>query len=237
MFAMSGLALVAGVISITSPCCIPLLPGYLSYISGVSAGAEGQKGRVLGASALFVLGFASIFTVLGASASLAGALLLSALPILIKVAGVFVIVMGLAMLGILRLPFIYRERRFDMSRVPRGPLGAFPLGMAFAFGWTPCIGPILATILTAAAATQTVARGAGLLAIYSLGMGIPFMLIALGYSRAGRTVGFLKRHSLTIERVGGGLLVAMGVLLITGFWTRLFVPLIRMFSRFNWPPI
>jgi cytochrome c-type biogenesis protein len=152
---MSGLALVAGVISVTSPCCIPLLPGYLSYISGVSAGTEGHRGRVLAASSLFVLGFASIFTALGASASLAGALLLGALPVLLRVAGVFVIVMGLAMLGIVRIPFLYREKRFDMSRVPRGPLGAFPLGMAFAIGWTPCIGPILATILTAAAATQT----------------------------------------------------------------------------------
>jgi cytochrome c-type biogenesis protein len=237
MVAMSGLALVAGVISITSPCCIPLLPGYLSYVSGVSAGAQGQRGRVLGTSALFVLGFASIFTALGASASLAGALLLGALPLLIKVAGVFVIAMGLAMLGVLRLPFIYREKRFDMSRVRPGPLGAFPLGMAFALGWTPCIGPILASILTAAAATQTATQGAGLLAIYSLGMGIPFMLIALGYSRAGKTIAFIKRQSLKIERVGGGLLVAMGILLITGYWTRLFVPLIRLFSRFNWPPI
>jgi len=191
----------------------------------------------LGTSALFVLGFASIFTALGASASLAGALLLGALPLLIKVAGVFVIAMGLAMLGVLRLPFIYREKRFDMSRVRPGPLGAFPLGMAFALGWTPCIGPILASILTAAAATQTATQGAGLLAIYSLGMGIPFMLIALGYSRAGKTIAFIKRQSLKIERVGGGLLVAMGILLITGYWTRLFVPLIRLFSRFNWPPI
>jgi cytochrome c-type biogenesis protein len=206
-------------------------------VSGVSAGAQGQRGRVLGTSALFVLGFASIFTALGASASLAGALLLGALPLLIKVAGVFVIAMGLAMLGVLRLPFIYREKRFDMSRVRPGPLGAFPLGMAFALGWTPCIGPILASILTAAAATQTATQGAGLLAIYSLGMGIPFMLIALGYSRAGKTIAFIKRQSLKIERVGGGLLVAMGILLITGYWTRLFVPLIRLFSRFNWPPI
>lgn len=237
ILALSGLSLIAGVISITSPCCIPLLPGYLSYVSGVSAGAEGQRGRVLGASALFVLGFASIFTALGASASLAGALLLGALPVLLKVAGFFVILMGLAMLGALRIPFLYREKRLDMSRVRRGPIGAFPLGMAFALGWTPCIGPILATILTAAAATQTAAQGAGLLAIYSLGMGIPFMLIALGYSRAGRTVVFLKRYSREIERLGGGLLVGMGVLLITGYWTRLFVPLIRLFSKYNWPPI
>ncbi|MGH9194406.1 MAG: cytochrome c biogenesis CcdA family protein [Acidimicrobiia bacterium] len=234
---LAPIALLAGLISITSPCCLPLIPGYLSYMSGVTAGADGQKGRVLGASSLFVLGFASIFTALGASASLAGAVLLGALPVLVKVAGVFVILMGLAMLGILRLPFVYKEKRFDLSKVRSGPMGAFPLGMAFAFGWTPCIGPILATILTAAAATQTAAQGAALLAIYSLGMGIPFMLIALGYSRAGKTVSFLKRHALKIERAGGVLMVFMGVLLITGYWTRLFVPLIRLFSRSGWPPI
>jgi cytochrome c-type biogenesis protein len=186
---------------------------------------------------LFVLGFASVFTTLGASASLAGALLLGALPVMVKVAGVFVIFMGLVMLGVLRIPFLYREKRFDLSRIRSGPAGAFPLGMAFAFGWTPCIGPILAAILGAAAVTQTAAQGAALLAIYSLGMGIPFMLIALGYSRAGRTVGFLRRHAMKIEKTGGALLVLMGTLLITGYWTRLFVPLLRLFSRSGWPPI
>ncbi|HVF12177.1 MAG TPA: cytochrome c biogenesis protein CcdA [Actinomycetota bacterium] len=234
---LAPIALLAGLISITSPCILPLIPGYLSYISGVTSGSEGHRGRVLGASGLFVLGFASIFTALGASASLAGAVLLDALPVLIKVAGVFVIFMGLSMLGLLRLPFLYSEKRMDLRKIRSGPAGALPLGMAFAFGWTPCIGPILAGILTAAAATKTAGRGAALLAVYSLGMGIPFMLIALGYSRAGKTVSFLKRHTLKIERAGGILMVAMGVLLITGYWTRLFVPLIRFFSRSGWPPI
>jgi cytochrome c-type biogenesis protein len=234
---LAPLALVAGIISISSPCCLPLIPGYLSYVSGVSSGSEGNRWRVLGASLLFVLGFASIFTTLGVSASVAGALLLGALPVLVKVAGVFVIVMGLAMLGMLRIPFLYREKRFNLSRIRSGPAGAFPLGMAFAFGWTPCIGPILAAILGAAAVTQTAAQGAALLAIYSLGMGIPFMLIALGYSRAGRTIGFLKRHAMKIEKAGGALLVLMGTLLITGYWTTLFVPLLRLFSRSGWPPI
>ena len=234
---LAPLALLAGIISISSPCCIPLLPGYLSYISGVSSSGDGKRWRVIGASLLFVAGFASIFTTLGASASLAGSLLRDAMPVIIKVAGGFVILMGLSMLGWLRIPFLYREKRFNMSRVKAGPAGAFPLGMAFAFGWTPCIGPILATVLGAAAATQTAARGAALLAVYSLGMGVPFVLIAAGYSRAGRTMGFLKRHALKIERAGGALLILMGILLITGYWTRLFVPLIRLFSRSGWPPI
>jgi cytochrome c-type biogenesis protein len=234
---LAPLALIAGILSITSPCCLPLIPGYLSYMSGVSVGSQAQRGRVLGTAALFVLGFATIFTGLGASASLLGSILLEALPMLIKVAGVFVVVMGLTMLGVLRLPFLLREKRMDLRKIRPGPAGAFPLGMAFAFGWTPCIGPVLAGILTAAASTQTATEGAGLLAIYSLGMGVPFMLIALAYSRRGRSFTFFHRHALAIERAGGGLLVAMGVLLITGYWTRLFVPLIRFFSNTGWPPI
>jgi cytochrome c-type biogenesis protein len=236
LLTLSGLALVAGVVSITSPCCIPLIPGYLSYISGV-AGAESGKRRALFAASLFVLGFALVFTPLGATASLLGSVLLRGLPVFVKVAGVFVILMGLATLGLLKIPFIYREKRFSMNRIRSGPAGAVPLGMAFAFGWTPCIGPILGAILTAAAATQTAPKGAFLLFVYSLGMGIPFILFALAYSKAGSTMGFFKRHALAIERVGGAMLVGMGILLITGFWTRLFVPLIRIFSNLNWPPI
>ena len=234
---LGSLALVAGTVSITSPCCLPLMPGYLSYIGGVSSAEEGNRRRVVGAAALFVLGFAFVFTALGASASAFGSVILDRLPLFIKVSGAFVIVMGLAMLGLFRLPFMYRELRFDMSKVRRGPAGAVPLGMAFAFGWTPCVGPVLGGILTAAAATQTVWKGAILLFVYSLGMGIPFMLLALGYSRAGRSLNFLRRHAVAIERTGGVLLVSMGVLLITGYWQQLFTPLIRWFSRHGWPPI
>lgn len=235
---LAPLAFLAGILSISSPCCLPLIPGYLSYVSGVATGeGSNRRSRVLGAAALFVGGFAVIFTALGAAASLLGSVLLGALPLLIKIAGVFVILMGLSMLGILRLPFLQMEKRLDMRRVRSGPAGAFPLGMAFAFGWTPCIGPVLATILTAAAATQGAARGAGLLLIYSLGMGLPFMLMAVAYTRDGRTAGFLKRHALLIERAGGGLLITMGVLLITGQWARLFVPLLRLFRYTGWPPI
>jgi cytochrome c-type biogenesis protein len=237
MMELAPLAFLAGVLSISSPCCLPLIPGYLSYVSGVAAGEAANRRRVLGAAALFVGGFALIFIALGATASLLGTAVLGSLPVLVRIAGVFVIVMGLSMLGILRLPFLQREKRLDMRRIPSGPAGAFPLGMAFAFGWTPCIGPVLATILATAATTSNAARGAGLLTIYSLGMGIPFLLMAMAYTRGGRTAGFFKRHALFIERAGGVLLIAMGVLLIAGQWTRLFVPLLRLFSNTGWPPI
>lgn len=233
---LAPLALLAGIISITSPCCLPLIPGYLSYVSGVAGGGGGRP-KVLGAAALFVLGFATVFTALGASASLAGSMVLGALPTLTKVAGVFVIGMGLTMLGLIKIPWLNREKRVDLRRIHSGPAGAFPLGMAFAFGWTPCIGPILAGILTAAAVVQSAKEGAALLAIYSLGMGIPFMAMAWAYSGTGRSNGFFKRHASAIERVGGALMVTMGILLITGFWTRLFVPIMRIFSKSGWPPI
>lgn len=234
---LAPIAFLAGVIAITSPCCVPLIPGYLSYISGVTGDTPQDRGRVLGTASLFVLGFAVVFTGLGAGASLLGSVLLGSRPLLLKISGIFVIMMGLVMLGAVRIPALYRERRLDMRRMRSGPAGAFPLGMAFAFGWTPCIGPVLAAVLTTAAATQTAAKGAGLLAVYSLGMGVPFMLMALGFSRAGRTVSWIKHHTLKLERAGGGLLIAMGVLIITGYWTRLFAPLIRLFAKGGWPPI
>ena len=234
---LAPLAFLAGVISISSPCCLPLVPGYLSYIGGISVGHSSTRWRTMGAASLFVLGFATIFTALGASASLLGSILLDTLPTLLKVAGIFVAVMGLTMLGVLRIPWLLREKRPDLRRIRPGPAGAFPLGMAFAIGWTPCIGPVLSGILVAASSTQTASTGAGLLSIYSLGMGIPFLLVALAYTRNGKVFNFLRRHGRAIERTGGALLVAMGVLLLTGHWTRLFVPLIRVFRDSGWPPI
>jgi cytochrome c-type biogenesis protein len=235
-----ALALVAGVISFTSPCCLPLMPGYVAYVSGVAAGEAGAvavRRRVLGAAALFVLGFAVVFTVLGASASLAGGFLLRNRAVVERVGGAFVIAMGLVTIGILRIPLLYREARFDLGRVRRGPLGAVPLGMAFAIGWTPCVGPVLAGILTAAATTGRAWVGAGLLFMYSLGLGIPFLLLAWSQARAAGTFTWLRRHGRGIERIGGSVLVLMGVLMIAGQWTRLFIPLLRWFARTGWPPI
>jgi cytochrome c-type biogenesis protein len=235
-----ALALVAGVVSFTSPCCLPLMPGYLAYVSGVAAEGDGSvlvRRRVLGAALLFVLGFATVFTLLGAGASVAGAFLLRNRLVIEKVAGGFVIAMGLVTMGLLRIPFLYREARLDLRRIRTGPLGAVPLGMAFAIGWTPCIGPVLAGILTAAATTRTAWTGAGLLFVYSLGLGIPFLLLAWGQARATGAFGWFRRHGRAIERVGGAVLLLMGGLMIAGQWTRLFIPLIRWFARSGWPPI
>jgi cytochrome c-type biogenesis protein len=235
-----ALALVAGVVSFSSPCCLPLMPGYVSYISGVAGSTSGAVAvwtRVVGAALLFVLGFALVFTTLGAGASAFGSVLLRHRTGLTRAAGVLVILMGLVTLGTIRVPFLLRERRIDLRRIAPGPSGAFPLGMAFAIGWSPCIGPVLAGILTAAASTQVPARGAALLFTYSMGLGIPFLLLALGFTRSGRLAAWLRRHGRTIERLGGVLLITMGVLMITGAWLRLFTPILRIFSRSGWPPI
>jgi len=234
-----ALAFVAGVISFSSPCCLPLMPGYVSYVSTVAGNEEApvSRRRVMGAAALFVLGFAVIFTTLGASASGIGAALLRNRDWLIRAAGVLVVVLGLATLGILRIPILYREARLDMRRIRPGAVWAAPLGMAFAIGWTPCIGPVLAAILTAAASTADPWRGAALLFTYSLGLGIPFLLLALGLSRGGGITAWLSRHGRGVEMAGGVLLVAMGVLMISGAWLILFTPILRLFSRLGWPPV
>jgi len=235
------LALVAGIVSITSPCCLPLMPGYLAFVSGTTGsedvGTVAVRSRVVGSALLFVLGFALVFTALGAGFSVFGDQLIARRQFLIRIAGVFIIVMGLVTAGVLRIPFLYRELRMDLRRVRPGPGGAIPLGMAFAIGWTPCIGPVLAGILTAAATADGAWSGAGLLFVYSLGLGIPFVLLAFGYARANRAFSWLRRHSRSVELVGGGVLVAMGLLMITGQWLRLFTPLIRLFSRSGWPPV
>ncbi len=239
-----ALAFVAGLISFTSPCCLPLMPGYVSYVSGVASdastseqGSVALRSRTMLAAVLFVQGFALTFTLMGAAASELGGLILQHRLVLGRVAGVFVIVMGLATIGLLRVPFLYRERRFDLSRIRPGPAGALPLGVAFAVGWTPCIGPVLASILTAAATVEGAWRGAALLFVYSLGLGVPFLLLAFSVAKAGRLFRWLRRHGRAIEFLGGSVLVLMGVLMITGAWIRLFAPLLRIFSRSGWPPV
>jgi cytochrome c-type biogenesis protein len=235
-----ALAFVAGIVSFTSPCCLPLMPGYVAYVSGTAADGEGGvtvRSRVIGSAALFVLGFAAIFTAMGAGASAVGPFIVRNRLVLERVAGVLVVFMGLLTIGVVRIPFLMREARLDLRRVRPGPLGAVPLGMAFAVGWTPCVGPVLASILAAAATTRTAWAGAGLLFVYALGLGVPFLLLAWGHARASTAFSWLRRHGRAIEVAGGGLLIAMGVLMLTGQWTRLFIPLIRWFARNDWPPI
>jgi cytochrome c-type biogenesis protein len=234
------LAFGAGVISFSSPCALPLIPGYLSYVSALPVSELGRREAravVLRAAALFVAGFTTVFTVLGISLALVGNALLRNRPEVVQIAGVGIILMGLAMMGALRLPFLYRERRFDLARLPRGPAAAFLFGMAFAFGWVPCQGPVLATIYTATAATQTVAWGGVLLVFYSLGLGLPFIGLALAFNRARGSMDWLKRNSRRIEIAGGLMLVAVGALFVSGRWETFFVPLQNMFTRLKWPPI
>jgi cytochrome c-type biogenesis protein len=214
--------------------------GVRSYVSG-TAGVVGNEGvalrsRMLATGGLFGLGFALVFTAIGASISGVGSLLLRHRAGLTQAAGVLVILFGLVNLGLLRIPLLYGERRFDMRRISPGP-GALPLGMAFAVGWTPCIGPVLGGILAIAASSTSPLYGASLLLTYALGLGLPFFLLAAGLARKGRVMGWLRRHDRVIEAVGGGVLVLTGVLMITGTWVRLFAPILRFFSRSGWPPL
>lgn len=189
VFAMPLLALVAGAISFSSPCCLPLLPGYVSFISGLPMEALDQRASrrvALRAALFFVAGFTAVFTLLGVSFALVGSVLLRNVPVITRVAGVLIVVMGLSMVGVLRVPLLYSERRM-MGRVRPGPRSAFLLGITFAFGWAPCIGPVLATILTAAAATSTVIWGAILLVLYSIGLGPAVHRFGVG-SRKGEVV-------------------------------------------------
>ena len=217
-------ALLAGIISFLSPCVLPLVPSYLCFITGATldelsngnGASVSQQRRAFLAALMFVLGFSTVFVTLGASASVAGQLLREHLGLLSQIAGVFIILMGLHFLGVFKLAILHREARYHHHAKPVGLLGAYGIGLAFAFGWTPCIGPVLAVILTIAASEQDVARGAGLLAVYSLGLGLPFLLAAAG---VGTFLGFLRkfrRHLGTVERVMGGLLVLTGIMFLTG---------------------
>jgi cytochrome c-type biogenesis protein len=241
----ASLAFLAGILSFTSPCCLPLMPGYVSYIS--AAGVPGAdravasptvaRSRAWGTSLLFVAGFAMVFTALGAGASAVGSTLLAHRQALARVGGVVIIAMGLSMAGIIRIPWLMREYRLDLSRIRPGPVGALPLGMAFAIGWVPCIGPVLAGILTVAAAEASAGRGALLLGVYSLGLGVPFVGLAVAATRLQPVTSWLHRHGRGVELSGAAVLVAMGVLLATNQWLRFFAPLTRLFTDLGWPPL
>jgi cytochrome c-type biogenesis protein len=215
-------ALFAGVLSFVSPCVLPLVPGYLSFISGMSlegahTGAalpEGTTRRVFLASIAFVLGFTTVFVALGASASSIGALVNDKLWILTKIAGVAVILFGLHTMGLLKINALYRQAQIDVKNKPAGPLGAFAVGLAFAFGWTPCIGPILGSILSLAAREGTVGHGATLLAVYSLGLGVPFLATSLALNQFFSAFKKVRKYYRWIEIVAGLLMVAIGVLLV-----------------------
>jgi cytochrome c-type biogenesis protein len=215
-------ALIAGVVSFLSPCVLPLVPPYLVYLAGSSLERladdnprTGSMRDTLRAALLFVCGFSTVFVAFGASASVIGTLVRAWSAELAIVAGVAIIVMGLHFLGVFRIGLMLREKRVEMAK-PVGLWGAYAMGLAFAFGWTPCIGPILAAILAVAASEQTVAKGAGLLAVYSLGLGIPFLLAAVAIKPFAAFLTRFRRQLVHMERVMGGLLVLTGVAFLTG---------------------
>jgi cytochrome c-type biogenesis protein len=238
--ALPVFAVVAGLISFSSPCCLPLLPGYLSYVSALPVSELGDRQArmvTLRAALLFVAGFTVVFTILGVVAQLLGSVLLANGGPVVRWFGLPIIVLGLSTMGVLRLPFLMRERRIDMARVPRGMSWAFPMGMAFAAGWAPCLGPILATIYATAAVSGTAVWGAVLLVLYSIGLGLPFVALALGFNRAQRSLGWLRRNGRRIEVAGGALLVVVGLLFVTGRWQGYFLPMQRWFAEHGWPPV
>jgi cytochrome c-type biogenesis protein len=216
-------ALTAGTLSFLSPCVLPLVPPYLVYLAGTSlerladaAPAAAVKRDTIVASILFVAGFSTVFVALGAGASVIGAVLRAYSDVLASVAGIAIIVMGLHFLGLTRIDLLMREKRVEMGR-PVGLWGAYAMGLAFAFGWTPCIGPILAAILAVAASEATIAKGAGLLAVYSLGLGIPFVIAAFAIEPFAAFLARFRAHLAAVERVMGGLLVLTGIAFLTGF--------------------
>lgn len=228
--------LLAGLVSFISPCVLPLVPPYLCYLAGVSldqltdAQLSKERSRQVVFSAFaFVLGFTTVFVLLGAAASVAGQFIAQNSSTLSLVAGIVIIIMGLHFLGVFRIGLLYREARVHVDRKPPGYLGGYVMGLAFAFGWTPCIGPVLAAILAVAGTEDTVAQGAGLLAIYSLGLGIPFILAALFARPFMSWMAGFKKHMRTVERVMGGMLVVTGFLFLTNQMSTFSFWLLEMF--------
>lgn len=229
-------AFMAGILSFVSPCVLPIVPGYLSFISGVNVaqlkGAEtpADMARRVGlTSAVFVLGFSTVFVALGAAATLVGYYLQQYKRGLGMLGGVFIVILGLHTAGILPIKWLLYEKRADVKSRPLGLLGSYVVGLAFAFGWTPCIGPILAAILFVASQQETVGQGVLLLSAYSAGLGIPFIMSGLAINSFFAAFSRLRLYMRAVEYVAGALLVGVGILLMTdrltllaGYFTRMF---------------
>lgn len=224
------LSFLAGLLSFISPCCLPLYPSYISYISGVSydraGGALTQdvRRRALGHAVFFVLGFSVIFIALGASASLLGVLFAEYRSVVSEIGGLIIVVMGLILMGILKFGWLMREFKWNVQVKPPGYLGAFVVGVSFAAGWTPCIGPILGSVIALAATSE--ANGMFLMAFYALGFAIPFLILAFTMG----SVRWIARYSHRISQVGGAVMVVMGVLLMTGKLSTLTAWLIQLYG-------
>ena len=219
-----GGAFIAGLLSFLSPCVLPLVPPYLCYLGGMTveqlaeeqAAKTAASRRVFWAALAFVLGFSTVFVALGATATVIGQFVAQYLDVLAKIAGAVIIVLGLHFLGVFRIALLFREARFHIESKPAGLAGAYVVGLAFAFGWTPCVGPVLAAVLFVAGSEETIWRGTSLLAIYSAGLGVPFLAAAFA---AGPFLNLMRRFRggvVVVERVLGAALVVTGILFITG---------------------
>ncbi len=215
------LAFLAGVVSFLSPCVLPLIPGYVSMVSKLSfdeltdTSYQGKTSKIIIPSIFFVLGFSFVFILLGASASFIGTYIQEHKRLLLQISGATIIVFGLFSMEIIKIPQLYRDRKFNFNIGNLGLIGIFLLGIAFGFGWTPCVGPILASILLYASTSNNTLEGAFLLFIYSLGLGLPFLITGLALSKSLSAFGWIKRHYNIYKIIVGGTLVVVGILMLT----------------------
>ena len=230
-------ALLAGFLSFLSPCVLPLVPPYLCFLGGTTfdqlTGEDETPPHVyktvIMSSVAFVLGFTTVFVILGATATAAGQLLVDNLSLLGKIAGVVIIIAGLHFLGVLHIPMLHREARYHADARPAGLIGAYVIGLAFAFGWTPCIGPVLAAILAMAAGEDSVRQGVALLFVYSLGLGIPFIARRDRHQAVHEHLAAVPRHLATVEKLLGGFLVLTGILFLTNSMTLIACWMLELF--------
>lgn len=229
-----GIAFLAGLLSFFSPCVMAVAPGYLGMLTGSISGETVRRREALQATILFVFGFTIVFGLLGTAFSALGQFFRSNQPLMLRMMGFVVILFGLQTLGLLKMSFLFREKRFSIGKIQQGPWKPFLIGAAFAFGWTPCVGPILGTILAMASTSRSATAGFGLLGVYSLGMALPFLVMAIAFTSFQRFTRFMLKYSEGVQRFAGVILIIMGLLI---FFDKLSVLSIQLNRLFNgWTP-